>query len=141
MEEINLSIKEYYIGTIITHQNGNEYVCINEDEKKSIYTRTYDDLYNFFGNEYNANLIQRIGKTIYLISDNSRLLALRSENGEIVFVQNEYKLETDNKNMFFIDAKFRSNIDYINKRYGINKSDFLDILKNKIKQEKQLTLK
>lgn len=141
MEEINLTIKEYFIGTIITHQNGNEYVCINDNERKSIFTRTYDDLCNFFGNEYNANLIQRIGKTIYLISDDSRLLALKSENGEIIFVQNEYSLTSDNKNTFYIDAKFRSNIDYINRRYNINKSEFLDILKKKFKQNKQLKLK
>ncbi len=124
MNELNLIIEESTLTKIENNFYGSICTVETAERKVDINCRRYDKIYNFFINEVGVE-----GSSLTLISDNEKLLALKSTEGTIAFISDA--VTEDCK-----DVRYLENEDYIKNKYGLTKYEFLCLAKKEINSKK-----
>lgn len=129
--EIDLNIKEGTIENMIYTSTGRVYAIklSDNDVIRKIVTIFYDNVSEFMSKEFGSEIEYAKGKTIYLISDKDRLLALRSKDNSLVFVKGYINEEYQT-----VDA-YR-NIDYIKDKYDLTEEEFISIVREDLMSKK-----
>lgn len=133
MKELNLKIEECIVTGLIYTETGRIYKfrSITTDEEKEIITRYYDTTSEFMSRELGSELSYAKDKTIYLISDKERILALKNSGSNVVIIK-DYITR--------FQTELYGNTDYIKSTYGLTEEEFLKILREN-SQSKKLKLK
>ncbi len=120
MSELELHIKE---GTFVSEERNDDmtlYGVIDEyGALNVIKTRYYDLVKEFIINKYGVNVNNRLGKKVYLISDKYRLLALKTEYQEYIFIKTDYDT-----------YRIENNVEYILNEYGLTEEGFIEKAKS-----------
>lgn len=132
MNELNLKIEEGTIISIIFTIIGRIYIVKTEKEERKIITRFYDNVSEYLSKEYGCDIEYAKDKSIYLISDEDRLLALKNEKDSLVFIRD------------FINENYETittygNTDHIKDKYNLTEEEFIEIVRKDI-QTRKLTL-
>ena len=112
MDKIELEIYEVILEKDIISKNNHIFGLRSGESYIELKTRHYDPVENFMVNSLGAAASNRIGSTIYAICDDTKLLSLRTLNGDIVFISDT-------------DSRFDENEEYIKERYNLTTEEFL----------------
>lgn len=129
MELTDVKINEGEILNVKYTEYGRVYIVSVDGEKVNICARYYDPIARFMSNEYGLETEHVKGKNITLISDDERLLALKSKGSTIAFIPDVITEDC-------LVANFSENVDYIKRKYNLTPQEFIEIARELINQKR-----
>lgn len=129
MELIDIKISEGEITEVKYTEFGRVYEILVDGEIVKICARYYDTTARFLSNEYGLETEHVKGKNISLISDDERLLALKSSGTTLAFIPD---VVTDDCQT----VTFSENTDYIAKKYGLTPQEFVEVVRELLNQNR-----
>lgn len=129
MELTDLNIKDGEIVKVRYTEYGRIYEVLVEGKAIDICARFYTQVARFMSNEYGLDTEHAQGKTVTLISDEERLLALKSTGSTVSFIPDVITYECKT-------ANFSENTEYIYRKYGLTPQEFTEIVRELINQKR-----
>lgn len=129
MKELNLKIEEGTLTDIEYTELGRIFLIKLENKETKIITRYYDHISEYISKEYGSEKENIVGKTIYLISDYNRPLALKNDKDSIVFMRDLISED-------YGSIKQYGNTDYIKEEYNLTEEEFIKIIREELNSKK-----
>ena len=127
-QDLNLKVTEGVITGVRVLPNGHIYELKVDGIHSNIGIVRYTEVSNFLLRELGTAESAVKGKTLTLVNDDERLLALQSQSGEIAFIKDRISSRCEIE-------KFGDNEVYILNRYGLTEEELLKLAKEAIKRQ------